>query len=307
VYEPEQRRLAVALLREVLELKHVEMTPAEAALFAERTRLFMVDHQGGRKIAVSISGVEHALGSSGADGRFGGVVRLPAEKLRTGQDRLAQIQAVLPPGDPRQFTGWIIPVENRGVTVVSDIDDTIKLSQVRDRKALLRGTFLEPFQAVPGMAEVFRGWAERSGAQFCYVSASPWQLYGPLSDFIRSNGFPAGAFQLKQFRWKDESFLKLFDSPEEYKPAVIEPLLTQFPRRQFVLVGDSGERDPEIYADLARRYPQQIARVLIRDVTGESAGAERYRTAFSGVSPGVWRIFRTPSEIADACPRRLKD
>src|SRR5258706_32177 len=109
--------------------------------------------------------------------------------------------------------------------------DCIKITEVRDRNDMLRNTFLEPFKPVPGMSQVYRAWAERTQAQFDYVSASPWQLFLPLSEFVRSNGFPAGTFYLKNFRLKDKSFRSLFQDPEKYKPAVIEPLLKQFPNR----------------------------------------------------------------------------
>ena len=304
VFEPEKRRLIVGLLRETLELKHVEMTDQEAATFAERARLFMVDNQRGRTIVVRVGEREHALGKSRPDGQFSGVIRLPDAELGTTGTRTAQIQAVLPAGDSRRFLGHINLADESGISVISDIDDTIKATQVRDRKLLLRRTFLEPFKPVPGMAEVYRAWADKSGAQFCYVSASPWQLFLPLSEFVKSNGFPSGAFYLRKFRWKDQSFLSLFESPERHKPAAIEPLLKQFPRRQFILVGDAGERDPEIYAGLARRYPQQIARILIRDVIGEAADSERYQTAFRGLPPGLWQVFRAPEEILTSCPPR---
>ena len=304
VYEPEKRSLIIGLLRETLEFKHVEMTDQQAATFAERARLFMVDNQRGRTIVVRVGEREHALGKSRSDGQFSGVIRLTDAELGTTGTRTAQIQAVLPAGDLRRFLGHINLADESGISVISDIDDTIKATQVRDRNLLLRRTFLEPFKPVPGMAEVYRTWADKSGAQFCYVSASPWQLFLPLSEFVKSNGFPSGAFYLRKFRWKDQSFLSLFESPERYKPAVIEPLLKRFPRRQFVLVGDAGERDPEIYAGLARRYPQQIARILIRDVTGEPADSERYQTAFRGLPPGLWQVFRAPAEIMDSCPPR---
>ncbi|MFM8471099.1 MAG: phosphatidate phosphatase App1 family protein, partial [Limisphaerales bacterium] len=183
-----------------------------------------------------------------------------------------------------------------GLSVISDVDDTIKVSHVRDRRALLRKTFYEPFQAVDGMAAVYRAWAT-NGANFHYVSASPWQLYEPLAEFTATNGFPAGSWHLKQFRVKDGSFLALFDSPEHYKPAVIEPMLRQFPNRRFILVGDSGERDPEIYGALARKFPQQVHRIYIRDVTDEDAEAARYQTAFKDVPRERWSVFRQPSEI----------
>ena len=104
---------------------------------------------------------------------------------------------------------------------------------------------------------------------------------------------------MKQFRVKDGTFTALFDSPEKYKLAVIEPLLRQFPRRKFILVGDSGERDPEAYGTLARSHPAQIEHIFIRDVTGEKADAARYRAAFRDVSAERWKIFLEPKEIRE--------
>ena len=169
-----------------------------------------------------------------------------------------------------------------------------------DRKALLRNTFCRPFKPVPGMAAVYRGWRDSVGAQFHYVTASPWQLYAPLAGFTRSNGFPAGTFHMKEVRVKDSSVLNLFQSPERYKLAAIEPLLRQFPNRQFVLVGDSGEKDPEAYGALARKYPGQVRHIFIRDLTGENAEATRYRKAFAKIPDEVWQVFKEPLEIKDS-------
>jgi hypothetical protein len=304
VYEPEKRRLIIALLRQALELKHVEMTDQEASTFAERARLFMVDNERGRRIVVRVGKRDYILNESRPDGQFSGIIRVADADIGTAEDRMVRFHAVLPANDPRRFVGQFSLVDDRGVTVISDIDDTIKITGVREREVLLRRTFLEPFKPVPGMAEVYRAWSDKSAAQFCYVSASPWQLFLPLSEFVNSNGFPAGAFYLKKFRWKDESFLSLFENPQRYKPTVIEPLLKQYPRRQFVLIGDAGERDPEIYADLARRYPKQVSRILIRGGTSEPSDSPRYRDAFQGLPPVLWRVFRQPSEILESLPSR---
>ena len=142
------------------------------------------------------------------------------------------VRAVLPPGDQRVFCGQVELVEPTGFTIVSDIDDTIKLTEVTNRSAMLRNTFLESFRPVPQMAEVFRGWAAEAGARVCYLSASPWQLFTPLSEFIQTNQFPAGALLLREFRWKDESFFNLFTRPDVYKTGAIEDLLRRFPKRR---------------------------------------------------------------------------
>jgi phosphatidate phosphatase APP1 len=299
VYEPDKRTVALALIRAALGLEHVSLTPAENKLFAERARLFMVDHKADKKIVVRIGDAEFTLPRTGANGDFSTVIQLSDAQVQNLRNLSAALQAVLPAKDSRKFAGELSLFDDTGVIVISDIDDTIKITQVRDRKATLRNTFLEPFQPVPGMAEVYRGWAEKSKAQFCYVSASPWQLYSPLAEFIRSNGFPAGVFYLKSFRWKDETLFNLFEGPEKYKPTVIEPLMKRFPNRQFVFVGDSGERDPEIYGALAREHPEHVAKILIRDVTEEGSDAERFKTAFRELPPTLWKLFREPSEIAD--------
>ena len=294
VFEPEQRRLVVAAFRKAVELNTDDMTTAEAEIFSKRARLFLVDHERGKKVFIRLGTNEFFVGKSDADGRFAGEVTF-TDSSDTG------FVAILRTGDKREFKGRIFPMEAEGVSVISDIDDTIKITEVRDRKAMLRNTFMREFEAVPGMAQFYLSATNEPNISYHYVSASPWQLHEPLAALVVSNDFPAGTFELKEFQWKGRSFLNLFGNPEKYKPGVIEPLLKQFPKRTFILIGDSGERDPEIYGALARKYPTQIFRVVIRDVTSESSDAVRYQQAFREVPLEKWQIFREPSEIKCLC------
>jgi len=305
VFEPERRRLMVGTLCKVLGIDEESLTPAEMAIFNERCRYFLVDNERGKRLTAALGGDSLAFGTSAADGHFHS-----RHLWKTNQaDWRPRIRnGVLT--ENVSFQGAqdrIVPLEihflkGQGISVISDIDDTIKVSEVLDKSALLKNTFCRPFKPVDDMAGVYRGWKTSHGAQFHYVTASPWQLYVPLSDFTRSNNFPAGTWHMKDFRVKDRSVLDLFTSPERYKPGVIEPLLRKFPKRQFVLVGDSGEKDPEIYGALARKHPAQIRRILIRDVTGESAESVRYTKAFARLPRGLWQIFKQPREIQDALP-----
>jgi len=274
VFEPESRSVALPAFRRALGFDGDALTAAEKQVFTERARWFLVDNERGRQIRIQINGTEHQLAKSNPDGHFTDRIRVPA--------------------GPVDFPAGALHLwEDTGVTVISDIDDTIKVSEVRDRRALLANTFTRPFRALPGMAALYRSLADQ-GAQFHYVSASPWQLYPTLADFIHTAGFPAGSFQMKSFRWKDKRFFDLFDSPEKYKPGVIAPLLARFPRRQFILIGDSGEKDPEIFGALARQHPHQITRILIRDVTQEPADAPRYQKAFRDLPVNQWTVFTEP-------------
>jgi len=258
-----------------------------------------VDEKGGRKIAVRIGVKKYRIGRSQPNGHFMGKLEFTAaeiQALRTSGQ--ARFQLALPEKDKRLFEGEIHFVDDAGIIVISDIDDTIKVTGVHDTRATLRNTFIKQFEAVPGMAALYRGWAETNHAEFFYVSASPWQLFAPLSEFIRSNSFPAGPFFLKNVDIKDKTFFAIFQGPELYKPGVIEPLMKQFPHRKFVLAGDSGESDPEIYGELARKYPEQVSRIFIRDLPDGTDHSERYRKAFEKVPANVWKTFREPTELS---------
>ena len=99
---------------------------------------------------------------------------------------------------------------------------------------------------------------EQKGISFHYLSASPWQLYPILNQAMEDAGFPQGSIDLKYFRWKDETFMNFLASPVKYKTERIESFLTKYPKRTVILIGDSGELDPEIYGHIARKHPTQI-------------------------------------------------
>ena len=287
VYEQETRPGARPLLRKYLGLDDETMSAEETRLFEERIRRFLIDAEGGKRITVRIGETMETMELTHGDGHFAGTLTLPAS---TPTNSILKLEAMVPLGDKRRFTAPVLLIPPRGVSVVSDIDDTIKVSEVRKRRELLLNTFVRPFKPVPGMAETYRRWATNSGTAFHYVSASPWQLAPVLEEFLTRDGFPVGTLQLRTLRWRKELFGGY--SPDAHKRTEIGRLLALFPEREFVLVGDSGERDPEIYGTLARENPGRIRAIYIRDVTGEPAMAGRYKEAFKGLPAGLWKVFK---------------
>ena len=87
------------------------------------------------------------------------------------------------------------------------------------------------------------------------------------------------------------------------KAAEIRDIVETFPQRRFVLVGDSCEKDPEIYGNIARKYPDRVASVLIRDVPARTLDERRRRKAFHNLPEGRWKVFTDPEEIAADLPR----
>jgi phosphatidate phosphatase APP1 len=195
-------------------------------------------------------------------------------------------------------------VEREGLTIVSDVDDTVKVSEVRDKRALLRRTFLQAFEAVPNMGPKYTTWlgAEPSGTgHLHFVSSSPWQLFEPLHTLMGASGFAPATYDLKRIRPREipTTAEELLADPRTTKPPAIRSVMERFPKRKFVLVGDSGERDPEVYGVIGRERPDQIVRIYIRDVTGEKRDDARYRSAFEGIPAEQWILFDDASKLPD--------
>jgi len=181
--------------------------------------------------------------------------------------------------------GRIRFLEPEGLSVVSDIDDTIKITHVpAGKRTVLRNTFLKPFRAAEGMRERYLKFAADAGASsdtsFHYVSGSPWQLYAPLRRFLfEQEQFPAGTVHMKNLRKNllDRGALRDIMAfavggdlaTLDQKVRQITNLMIHLPRRKFILVGDSGEKDPEVYRAIQKLFPDQVLQVYIRDVLGE--------------------------------------
>jgi hypothetical protein len=181
--------------------------------------------------------------------------------------------------------GRIRFLEPEGLSVISDIDDTIKVSHVpAGKRAVLRNTFLKLFQPAEGMRERYLKFVDEAGASadtcFHYVSGSPWQLYGPLSRFLfEQEHFPSGTVHMKNLRKNllDRGALRDIMAfavggdlaTLDQKVRQITNLMIHMPRRKFILAGDSGEKDPEVYRAIRKLFPDQVLKVYIRDVLGE--------------------------------------
>ena len=181
VYEPQCKtrvqRATLALFRRYLRYK---TKAAVNDLFQQRTQAFFVGNQRGLRLNIEIGKQNFFIEKTGTNGHVKGFVRIPQEALQTSlpdsqvEHGWVEFNAALTNPQSLVFSGKALCLPRTGLSIISDIDDTIKHSHVRNRKELLTNTFLRNFQPVPDAAAVYRGWSEQ-GAQFHYVSSSPWQ------------------------------------------------------------------------------------------------------------------------------------
>ena len=210
-----------------------------------------------------------------------GTIRLGrerAEQLLAQQNSMDGWLTIRAVSEEHEGTGRIQLIPPYGISVISDIDDTVKITEMpAGTKVVLRNTFFKPYQAAPGMADLFQLWDD---AVFHYVSGTPRQFFHPLTEFLfhENQGFPPGSMHMKnvqknflsQETWRNMGELLINDDYTfVQKSGQITEILEAFPERRFILVSDSGERDPEIYREMMRRFPAQIEKVYIRDVVND--------------------------------------
>ena len=155
-----------------------------------------------------------------------------------------------------------------GISVISDIDDTVKNSGVMlGAREMAKATFTAPVGdfVIDGVADWYRALAAPPfNCALHYISNSPWQLYPVLRSFFDQTGLPPGSFHLKHYVGMLQGAL---EPAADRKRGTVERVMQDFPDRKFLLIGDSGEADLEVYAEMAERWPDRVLAICIRDIT----------------------------------------
>ncbi|KZP01891.1 hypothetical protein CALVIDRAFT_458819, partial [Calocera viscosa TUFC12733] len=155
--------------------------------------------------------------------------------------------------------------------VISDIDDTVKHTGVLlGAKQVFHNVFVRHLDelVLDGVGEWYRE-MQAWGVGFHYVSNSPYELLPVIREFFDLAGLPHGSIKLKYYS-PSAVFTGLWDSAAERKRAGVVEVLDAFPSSKFILIGDTGEQDMELYVQLAQERPTQVVGIFLRDVTPPS-------------------------------------
>ncbi|MCX7791044.1 MAG: alpha/beta fold hydrolase [Chloroflexaceae bacterium] len=172
-----------------------------------------------------------------------------------------------------------VPPPSARCAIVSDIDDTVLQTYATDMLKMLALTFLHnartrlPFEGVAALygALVAGPDGQRQNPIF-YVSSSPWNLYDFLVDFLAYHGLPAGPLFLTDYGLDRDRLVR--QGHRRHKLEAIGRIATTYPHLPLVLIGDSGQHDPEIYLEVARTYPGRVVAIYIRHVSHERRAEE---------------------------------
>lgn len=198
----------------------------------------------------------------------------------------------------------VTPTVMSTVGIISDIDDTIVATQATNLLKMARIVFLNnartrlPFE---GVAAFYRALHQgRSGAEanpIFYVSSSPWNLYDLLVDFLALHDIPAGPLLLQDYGVDAHKFISV--GHHAHKLGTFKRILLTYPMLPFILIGDSGQEDPEIYTQVVRDYPGRIRAIYIRDVSATDRDAAVQKLITEANKQGV-EMLLVPDTLAAA-------
>lgn len=277
-----------------------EFNAAEREVLKGRIANFIADDDSFERVEFWFEGGEDEVHRfeerTDSNGLVEQTFRFPADRLEPLRDARGWLTYVARSNDV-ETRGRVRLLEPEGVSVVSDIDDTIKVTNVpAGTETVLRRSFLMDFEAASythkaegkeaakrQMRELYWELHDQHAAAdvaFHYVSGSPWQLFKLLDDFLvrRADGFPEGTFHMKSLRKNltdPDTWTDLFGLAQgkkatlEQKIRQITELMINLPRRRFILIGDSGEMDPEVFLSMYEMFRDRVERIIIRDVVGE--------------------------------------
>jgi len=210
-------------------------------------------------------------------------VRTPGAEAAVTSDRDGYLDLVV--DDPGLPPGWhdvelalagrtavrapvLVVSPDVRLALVSDVDDTILETGLTRGLEFLRITLMTDVgdrAPLPGAAALYRALVCRSGEAglpVFYLSTSPWNLHEVLLEFLAIRGFPFGPLLLTDWGPGRGNLFRI--GAREHKLGLIGRILTEHPGLALVLVGDTGQLDPEIYAAAAREHPGRITAIYVR-------------------------------------------
>ena len=200
---------------------------------------------------------------------------LPRERWQKARFRL--LDEIVPGQPAMPVSGDVLVVCNRPEQIIlSDVDDTFLVSHStkffrKIRLLLFRNALTRlPFPGVAAFYKALVRGKEKDGFNpIFFVSSSEWNLYDLLIEFCNHRGIPRGPFLLKKMRTSVLDFLKSGGGHHEHKLEKFRYLFEMFKDSEFILIGDSGQKDPEIFLTIAKEFPGRIRAIYIRCIGSE--------------------------------------
>ncbi|KAJ7281609.1 hypothetical protein C8J57DRAFT_1298129 [Mycena rebaudengoi] len=229
------------------------------------------------------------IGPTSDQGDFNSPVLIPdpQHKLVAG-DKAINIQRMsehVSGTDTGNATAYLVPTE--GLTIISDIDDILRVTKIYQPKEGLLNSFARPFTPWMNMPEIYAHWSKTlPQLHFHYLTTTPEQVTRNYMEYIYAT-YPLGSFDTRPLNFSDVS------ATLSIRRFLLDRVFQTFPKRKFILVADTSNSD---VAD----YPGQVQCILLRNTSATDSGDKfPYDTSgFKGIDQSKYMFFTVPNDLA---------
>ncbi|KAF7294476.1 MFS domain-containing protein [Mycena kentingensis (nom. inval.)] len=276
-----------------------ELPENEAKNARNLTAEIFVLQQGDVNVTLSLDGVQtETIGPTTDQGDFATQVLLAeAVKHLDAGNETSEIQTIdvhVQGTDSGNSTGYLVPPT--GFTVISDIDDILRVTKIYRPKEGLLNSFARDFTPWMNMPEIYASWAEKApDLHFHYLTTTPEQATRVYMHFIYQT-YPMGSFDTRPLNFSDVS------ATLAIRKFLLQRVFETFPQRKFILVADTTNSDVmKDYPEMATTYPGQVHCILLRNTSATDDGNHfPYDTSgFKDLNQSQYMFFTVPDDLKD--------
>ncbi|EQB58518.1 hypothetical protein GCG54_00003219 [Colletotrichum gloeosporioides] len=191
-------------------------------------------------------------------------------------------------------TAYLVPTE--GITILSDIDDILRITKIYQPKEGLLNSFARPFTPWENMPEIYANWsASIPDFHFHYLTTTPEQVTRNYMEFIYKT-YPLGSFDTRPLNFSDVS------ATLSIRRFLLDKIFQTFPQRKFILVGDTTNSDVmKAYPAMFKDYPNQVLCILLRNTSATDDGDKfPYNTeGFKDIPQNNYMFFKVPNDLTN--------
>ncbi|KAA6407330.1 MAG: hypothetical protein FRX48_08878 [Lasallia pustulata] len=286
------------------------LPPSQASQARNLTAEIFILQQGGRNVSFSLASAPTAGSSSEPggyqtiklpyltthEGDFDSFLPLTDTGLKSGNstDQIQRLHVYAQGTDTGNATAYLVPL--RGLTVISDIDDTLRVTRIYKPAEALLNTFARPFTPWLNMPSIYADWSARiPNLHFHYLTTTPEQVTRIYMDFIYKT-YPGGSFDTRPLNFRDVS------AALSIRKFLLRKVFRTYPQRKFILVGDTSNMDVmQDYPAMAREFPGQVQCIFLRNTSATDA-KDRFpydTSGFKGLDQKMYMFFRVPDDLTN--------
>jgi len=240
------------------------------------------------------------VGQTTGEGDFDQFVQLanvsgPGGYLAPGNDTasIQRLNVYTDGTDTGNATSYLVPTA--GLTIISDIDDILRVTQIYEPTEGLLNSFARPFVPWLNMPSIYANWSRSiPDFHFHYLTTTPEQVTRNYMEFIYAN-YPGGSFDTRPLNFSDVS------ATLSIRKFLLEKIFQTYPKRKFILVADTSNSDVmKDYPAMATEFPGQVQCIFLRNTSATDSGDKfPYDTSgFQALNQDMYMFFVTPDDLS---------